>query len=87
MSEIKSMKITVSVDGFRMNLSRAFNEFIVSIKDDNANHVNIFDDIDNEQKEKLEEIRRMIGALNCIYDDDPDANDFTNLSEIKLETI
>ena len=87
MSEIKSMKITVSVDGFRMNLSRAFNEFVLSIKEDNGKNINIIEDLDNEQKEKLGEIGRMIGALNCIYDDDPGANDFTNLSDIKLETV
>ena len=71
----------VSMDGLRKNLTQSFNEFIINIK-----ATDIFENMDNSETEKLENVRAMIGSLNCCYDPD-DKDDWKDLSDIHLEDV
>lgn len=81
MSEQKTMTMTVSMDGLRMNLARAYTKAV------NGYHYMKSADTrwDREQgeedlKEGLADIRQMTAALMCTYSDNPD-DSMSNLAD------
>ncbi len=55
----------VCMNGLRKNLTNSFNEFMDLIKEKGT-----LDNMDDWEKDQLENIRMFIGGLNCCYDPD-----------------
>jgi hypothetical protein len=61
--------MTVSVDGLRRNLARAYGKAVSGFHMDNREEIKI----------GLDDLRQMIGAFMCMYSDDP-ADLMTNMT-------
>jgi hypothetical protein len=66
----------VSMNGLRLNLTRAFNTFVTP---------ELIDKLDEEEFENLSNLREFIASLNCVYSSED--KDFSNLSDIPLNEI
>jgi hypothetical protein len=72
MSDTTTMKtahMTVSMDGLRRSLARAYSETVEGFRE-------VVESRDIEEfsklKEGLDDMRRMIGALMCVFSEDPE---------------
>lgn len=72
----------VSFDGLRKNLAGAYEETITAYRD--AVDVNGYDDSFSHLKDGLNEMRSMIAAFLCCYDEESikKDNDFHDLGEL-----
>lgn len=68
------------MDGLRKNLSSSYNSFVRQMKYDED-----FNNLTETQKDKLDDLRGMIGALNCCYD--PDDKEDWNEIDIILSDV
>jgi len=77
--------MNVSMNGLRKNLTGAFNRFVRMLKDEDWSGDSSFEKLSQEDVEALEELRQMVGALNCVYSEGDET--FIDLSDLALEPV
>lgn len=73
---MKTMNITVSMDGLRRNIARSYNALVETLAYAYAHDY----PIDREEiEEHMRELRQDIAILHCVYDDNTEQ--FSNLTD------
>jgi len=72
--------MTVSIDGLRRNIARAFTDVHTALCDELDDYKN-----SEETKEAMINLRSIIGASMCVYSSNPD-DKFTDMSE-KIDSL